>query len=90
MNINGTTIRRSVTAFTAATAFFAVTACGAEVAPPTQDIGGTQQKVTDAPDQPAKTTTPRGDFGDEYGEPDAQSHASSDWAGVRPGMDFGA
>ena len=72
MNTNGTTIRKGFTAAVAATVFFAVTACGAEVAPPTQDIGGTQQKVTKGPEQPAKTTTPRGDFGDEYGTPTGQ------------------
>ncbi|MDR7252551.1 putative small lipoprotein YifL [Nocardioides sp. BE266] len=91
MNTNAHTVRRSFTAFAAATAFFAVTACGAEVAPPSQDIGGTQQKQAEAPAQPTKTTTPRGDFGDEYGQPNSRSQVPSDeWAGPRPGMDFGA
>lgn len=85
-----TTTHKGFAAVAAATAFFVVTACGAEVAPPTQDIGGTQQKVTDAPEQPARTTTPRGDFGDEYGTPTDRPEPEHDArAGVRPGMDFG-
>lgn len=94
MNINGNTIRRSFTAIAAATAFFAVTACGAEVAPPSQDIGGAQQKQAEAPAQPTKTRTPRGDFGDEFGQPTgAPSYwptpKGDDWTGSGNRMDFG-
>jgi hypothetical protein len=60
--------RRGCIAVAAATAFVAVAACGTEVAPPTQDIGGTQE-TTDAPPQPTRTSPTRGDFGDENGNP---------------------
>ena len=70
MNTNGHTIRRGFAAFAAATAFFAFAACGTEISPPTQDIGGAQQKHTRAPEQPTKTDAARQDFGDEYGNAD--------------------
>lgn len=68
MNSSRTAIRRGFTAFTAATAFFAVAACGAEVSPPSQDIGGTQQqkKEPNTPQSP-RTSVPRSAFGDEFG-----------------------
>ncbi|WP_374456098.1 hypothetical protein [Nocardioides sp.] len=66
MNTNGNTIRKGFAAVTAATAFFAITACGTEAAPPSQDIGGTQQQQNE-PRSP-RTTIPRTDFNDEFGD----------------------
>ncbi|MDT0184199.1 hypothetical protein Q9S36_28800 [Microbacterium sp. ARD31] len=63
----GDVVRRGSIAVAAAAACFAFAACGTEVAPPTQDIGGTQQETTDAPAQPTRTSPTRGEFGDEYG-----------------------
>ena len=60
-----TTSRKGIAAFAAAGAFFAFAACGTEAAPPSQDIGGTQQQTE--PRSP-RTTIPRTDFNDEFGD----------------------
>ena len=70
MNTNGTTIRKGFTAAVAASAFFAFAACGTEISPPAQDIGGTQQKQEPNVPQDPRTSIPRSDFGDENGNAD--------------------
>ena len=72
MNTNAHTIRQGFAAFTAATAFFAFAACGTEISPPAQDIGGTQQKQEPNAPQDPRTSIPRSDFGDENGNADPE------------------
>ena len=85
-----TTIRRRIAFCTiAAFAFPAFAACGTEIAPPAQDIGGSQQKHGKAPAQPARTSIPRGGFGDEYGQAKARKQQSTPaGSGTRNRIDF--
>lgn len=70
MNTNGSTIRKGFTAAIAATAFFAVAACGTEINPEPSDISGSHDtKEAEVPAQTPRTSIPRTDFGDEYGAP---------------------
>lgn len=67
MNSKRSTIRTGIAAMAATGAIFSMAACGTEIQPPAQDIGS-HQKQEEAPDQPARTSIPRGSFGDEYGQ----------------------
>lgn len=91
MNTN-TTIRRRVAACAvAAVVFPAFAACGAEVVPPAQNIGGdkVQKQDAPAPRAPKRTTGNRFDFGDEYGQARARKHTNEPaGSGTRNRMDF--
>ena len=85
-----TTIRRRIAFCTiAAIAFPAFTACGTEIAPPAQDIGGSKAQKQDAPSQPERTTGNRYRFDDEYGTPTIREHrAQPAGSGTRNRLDF--
>ena len=85
--MNTTTFRKGIASAFAVAAVFAVTACGNEVAPPAQDIGGTQADKP-APTQ-RNTSGSRMDFGDENGKAAQQSGDSEPaGSGTRNRMDF--
>ena len=90
MNTNATTIRRRIAAIAiAAIAFPAFAACGTEISPPAQDIGGSKIQKQDAPSQPPRTTGNRSRFDDEYGTPRIREHkAQPAGGGTRNRMDF--
>lgn len=90
--MNATAIHRriasGVVAVIAASAF---TACGAEVSPPSQDIGQDKvQKEDRTAPSPKRTTGNRYDFGDEYGTgkvPERKARPAG--SGTHNRMDFG-
>jgi hypothetical protein len=90
MNTNTTTIRRRFAAIAiAAIAFPAFAACGTEISPPAQDIGGSRIEKQDAPSQPERTTGNRYRFDDEYGTPKIRERkAQPAGSGTRNRMDF--
>ena len=68
--MNGTrSIRRTFAAAVAITTFAALTACSADVEPPSQNINKVVRKDGRAPHNPAKVNSGRGKFGDELGNP---------------------
>jgi len=85
-----TTIRRRIAAITiAAIAFPAFAACGTEIAPPAQDIGGSKVQKQDAPAMPPRTTGNRFQFDDEYGAAKVREHKTQPaGSGTRNRMDF--
>lgn len=89
--MNSTTIHRRIAAgAVAAIACSAFAACGAEIAPPAQDITKqVEKRDTTAPDARYKTGN-RSDFGDEYGKAEIHERkASPAGSGTRNRMDFG-
>ena len=89
MNID-TTMRRGVVAVVTTAAFFAVAACGTEVAPPAQDIGSVAKKKSQAPrPAPVRTSEVRMDFGDDNGTATPRAPRAKDyWKGSGNRMDF--
>jgi len=83
------TIRRAFASAVAISALLAMTSCSSEVTPPSQDLG----KVVDkgkAPRQPTRTEGPRGNFGDEYGNPKKlEKRTNPAGSGTRNRLDFG-
>ena len=86
MNITATT-RSAIVAVAIITAFSGVTACGADVSPPSQDINKVVKKQ--APAQPQRTTGNRLKFGDDLGNAETRAHKSSPaGSGTRNRLDF--
>lgn len=86
---NSTTIRRAIATTAAAAAMFSMAACGSEIQAPTNDIGRHQRETDKAPAQAPRTSIPRGDFGDEYGQARARKHHTTPaGSGTRNRMDF--
>ena len=85
-----TTIRRRIAAITiAAIAFPAFAACGTEIAPPAQDIGGSKVEKQDGPGMPERTTGNRFQFDDEYGTAKRREHKTQPaGSGTRNRLDF--
>ena len=91
MNTNASIRRRVAAAAVAAIVVPTFAACGDEVSPPAQDIGGAStEKKESAPRAPKRTTGNRYDFGDEYGKarPRTEAHEPAG-SGTRNRMDFG-
>ncbi|HYH72686.1 MAG TPA: hypothetical protein VD764_05675 [Nocardioides sp.] len=90
MNTTTTTIRRRIAFCTiAAITFPAFAACGAEIAPPAQDISRAKIDKQDQPTMPKRTTGNRFEFGDEYGTAEAQQRKTRPaGSGTRNRMDF--
>jgi hypothetical protein len=88
--MNGTrSIRKSFAAAVAISAFLAMSACSADVDPPSQNIGKIVKKGK-APHQPVKTGSPRQKFGDEYGNPkQLRKKVNPAGSGTHNRLDFG-
>ena len=87
--MNTTTTRRRIAFFTIAAIAPAFAACGTEIAPPAQDIGGSKIEKQDGPGMPERTTGNRYQFDDEYGTAKIREHKTQPaGSGTRNRMDF--
>lgn len=83
------TMRRAIVAAAIITAFSGVTACGANVSPPSQDINKIVNEQQKAPAQPLRTTGNRLQFGDDLGNAKPRAHKNSPaGSGTRNRLDF--
>ena len=92
MNTTASIRRRIAAGVIAAIVVPTFAACGNEVTPPAQNIGGTkvQKKDAPAPRAPKRTTGNRYDFDDEYGTARPRTHTHQPaGSGTRNRMDFG-
>ena len=89
--MNGkSSIRKTFASAVAISAFVAMSACSADVDPPSQNINKVVKKDTKAPNQPTRTGGPRGSFGDEYGNPKKlEKKINPAGSGTRNRLNFG-
>ena len=90
MNNSTTAVRRAFAAAAVVIGFSGLTACGTEIAPPSQDIGTVVEKQQKAPVQPRRTTGNRMHFGDDLGDAKTRAprQATPAGSGTRNRMDF--
>ena len=84
------TIRRGFASAVAISAFVALSACSAEVDPPSQNINKVVEKDKKAPNQPTRTGGPRLKFKDDLGTAKPlKKKTNPAGSGTRNRMDFG-